>query len=81
MTIKKKVKKEILTNHSNKKIICYDCKTSGLNPAYSSILQLAAICVDSEFNEIGRIDLRGRMKKFWPWLSCKFFRVLLQITF
>ena len=34
------------------KIVIYDLETSGIDAAFSSILQAAAICVDENFNEI-----------------------------
>ena len=64
--MKKKIGKKLSNIQDSKNLIVYDLETSGINSAFSSILQVAAICVDSEFNEIGRIDLRGKMKKFWP---------------
>ena len=38
------------------KIVIYDLETSGIDAAFSSILQAAAICVDENFNEIERFD-------------------------
>lgn len=49
-----------------KKICIYDLETTGIDAAFSSIVQAAAICVDENFNEIERFDLRGRMKKEYP---------------
>ena len=48
------------------KIVIYDLETSGIDAAFSSILQAAAICVDENFNEIERFDLRGKMKREYP---------------
>ena len=48
------------------KIVIYDLETSGIDSAFSSILQAAAVCVDENFNEIDRFNLRGRMKKEYP---------------
>ena len=47
-------------------IVIYDLETSGIDSAFSSILQAAAICVDEDFNEIDRFNLRGRMKSYYP---------------
>ena len=48
------------------KIVIYDLETSGIDSAFSSILQAAAVCVDENFNEIDRFNLRGKMKKEYP---------------
>ena len=49
------------------RLTVFDLETSGIDSAFSSILQAAAICVDLEtFEEIDRFDLRGRMKKEYP---------------
>ena len=34
--------------------------------SFSSILQAAAVCIDENFNEIDRFNLRGKMKKEYP---------------
>ena len=47
-------------------IVIYDLETSGIDSAFSSILQAAAIFVDENFNEIDRFNLRGRMKSYYP---------------
>ena len=49
-----------------KNFVIYDLETSGIDSAFSSILQAAAICVDENFNEIDRFNLRGKMKKEYP---------------
>ncbi len=49
-----------------KHFVIWDLETSGIDAAFSSIIQAAAICVDNEFNEIDRFNLRGRMKKEYP---------------
>ena len=58
----------MILNKKNKmkKICVYDLETSGIDAAFSSIIQAAAICIDEDFNEIDRFDLRGRMKKEYP---------------
>ena len=58
----------MILNKTNKmkKIVIYDLETSGIDAAFSSIIQAAAICVDDNFNEIDRFDFRGRMKKEYP---------------
>ena len=47
-------------------IVVYDLETSGIDAAFSSILQAAAICVDENLNEIDRFNFRGRMKSYYP---------------
>ena len=49
------------------RLVVWDIESSSIDSAFSSMLQVAAICVDIEtFEEIDRFDLRGRMKKEYP---------------
>ena len=58
--------KNMNLNDFNGKIIVYDLETSGIDPAFTSILQAAAICYDQNFRELDRFDLRGRCKREFP---------------
>ena len=50
----------------SKKYIFWDLETSGLSPAFDSILQCGAILTDENFNILDKFDLRGRMKEEYP---------------
>jgi len=49
----------------------YDFETSGLNEAFDSLLQVAAVLTDEDFNEIDSFNIRGRMKKEFPVPNAK----------
>ena len=44
------------------KFVFYDLETTGRNPTWDQIIQVAAILVDSNFNEIDRFEERCRLK-------------------
>ncbi len=50
----------------SKKYIFWDLETSGLSPAFDSILQCGAILTDDSFNVLDTFNLRGRMKEEYP---------------
>ena len=41
--------------------VFYDLETTGRNPTWDQIIQVAAILVDSSFNEIDRFEGRCRL--------------------
>jgi exodeoxyribonuclease-1 len=41
--------------------IFWDTETTGINPAFDQVLQLAAIRTDADFNEIERFEVRSRL--------------------
>ena len=43
-------------------LVFYDLETTGRNPTWDQIIQVAAILVDSNFNEIDRFEERCRLK-------------------
>jgi exodeoxyribonuclease-1 len=44
-----------------KKRVFYDTETTGANPRFDQVLQMAAILTDEDFNEIEEIDVRSRL--------------------
>lgn len=50
----------------SKKYIFWDLETTGLNPAFDSIIQCAAVLTDEKFNVLDEFNIRGRMKEEYP---------------